>query len=147
MSSSSLSTSTIVKEYSEIVKSVTSPPSESIDAMIERLQDLKVKSMEEHNVNVSLFMTGAVGLSCEANEILEIMKKIVFQGKPLHDEKVLFHLKREMGDILWYYVNTLRALGLTLEEVIEENVTKLNARYPEKKFSVFHSENRQENDL
>ena len=143
-------TSTTIKEYSDIVKSVTSAPSESIDAMIERLQDLKAKSMETNqnkNVNVSLFMTGAVGLSCEANEILEIMKKIVFQGKPLHDEKVLFHLKRELGDLLWYYVNILRSLGLTLEEVMEENVTKLNARYPEKKFSVFRSENRKENDL
>lgn len=144
---SSLSTSSIVKEYSEIVQSVTSAPSESIDAMIERLQDLKAKSMETNEINVSLFMTGAVGLSCEANEILEIMKKIVFQGKPLHDEKVLFHLKREMGDLLWYYVNLLRSLGMTLEDVMEENVTKLNARYPEKKFSVFRSENRQENDL
>jgi NTP pyrophosphatase (non-canonical NTP hydrolase) len=142
-----MSSSNNIKEYSEIVQSVTSAPSESIDAMIERLQDLKAKSMETNEINVSLFMTGAVGLSCEANEILEIMKKIVFQGKPLHDEKVLFHLKREMGDLLWYYVNLLRSLGMTLEEVMEENVTKLNARYPEKKFSVFRSENRQENDL
>ena len=142
-----MSSSNNIKEYSEIVQSVTSAPSESIDAMIERLQDLKAKSMETNEINVSLFMTGAVGLSCEANEILEIMKKIVFQGKPLHDEKVLFHLKREMGDLLWYYVNLLRSLGLSLEEVMEENVTKLNARYPEKKFSVFRSENRQENDL
>ena len=98
-------------------------------------------------VNVSLLLTGAVGLSCEANEILEIVKKIIFQGKKLHDEKTLFHLKREAGDLFWYYINFLRSLDLPLEEVINENISKLNARYPEKKFSVYRSENREENDL
>ena len=127
-----MSTSSI-KEYSKIVQSVTSSPSESIDALIERLQDLKAKSIEDKTLNVSLLLTGAVGLSCEANEILEIVKKIIFQGKELHDEKVLFHLKREAGDLLWYYSNLLRSLGLSFEEVMQENITKLNSRYPEKK--------------
>jgi NTP pyrophosphatase (non-canonical NTP hydrolase) len=132
-----------LKEYSEMVQSVTSKPSNEIDVMIERLKELKKNNT---NLNISLFLTGAIGLSCESGEILEIAKKTVFQGKEM-SEQTLFHIKRELGDVFWYFMNTLRSLNLTLDDVIIENKNKLENRYPGKEFSVQHSEHRKENDL
>ena len=87
-----------------------------------------------------------MGLSSETGELAEIVKKVTFQGKPLTGE-TLFHMKRELGDIIWYWVNMCRALELDPNDVIAENVEKLKARYPGGKFDVFHSEHRQSGDL
>ena len=132
-----------LEEYKNIVESFTSKPSNNIDDLIERLQDMK---KNKNRVNLSLLMTGAVGMSCESGEILEIVKKALFQGKELSDD-TLYHIKREMGDILWYYMNTLRALNISFDEVMRENQQKLLNRYPEKQFTVLRSEERQANDL
>ena len=132
-----------LEEYKNIVESFTSKPSNNIDDLIERLQDMK---KNKNRVNLSLLMTGAVGMSCESGEILEIVKKVLFQGKELSDD-TLYHIKREMGDILWYYMNTLRALNISFDEVMRENQQKLLNRYPEKQFTVQRSEERQANDL
>jgi len=102
--------------------------------------------MHGPNINVPLLMTGSIGLTAEAGELIEIVKKMLFQGKPLTQEN-LFHMKRELGDIMWYWINTCRALELDPNEVIAENVRKLEARYPGGRFDVYHSENRKENDL
>ena len=91
-------------------------------------------------------LCGAIGLGSETGEFQEIVKKCVFQGKPLNEE-TLFHMKRELGDIMWYWVNACRALDLDPNEVVAENVKKLEARYPGGSFSVWHSENRKEDDL
>lgn len=71
---------------------------------------------------------------------------MVFQGKP-YNEDVRFHLKRELGDVLWYWANACRALGYDPNDVVAENVEKLQARYPGGQFDVYHSENRADNDL
>ena len=92
------------------------------------------------------FFVWAIGLGSETGEFQEIVKKIVFQGKPLTNENV-YHMKRELGDIIWYWTNACTALGLDPEDVIEENVKKLESRYTGKKFEIFLSENRKENDL
>ena len=89
---------------------------------------------------------GAIGMASEGGEFSEIVKKCVFQGKPLNDETV-FHAKRELGDIMWYWINSCRALGLDPNEVVAENVNKLKARYPGGEFDVHYSENRKEGDL
>jgi NTP pyrophosphatase (non-canonical NTP hydrolase) len=91
-------------------------------------------------------LTGVLGLSSETGELTEIVKKIVFQGKLL-DQDNLFHMKRELGDIMWYWINMCRALNLDPNEVIAENVRKLQARYPDGKFDVYLSENRKQGDL
>jgi NTP pyrophosphatase (non-canonical NTP hydrolase) len=91
-------------------------------------------------------MTGAIGIASEGGEFSEIVKKCVFQGKPLNDE-TLFHIKRELGDIAWYFANACRAIGANPSEVIEENVRKLESRYPGGHFDVYYSENRKEGDL
>jgi len=98
------------------------------------------------SINVPLLLTSAIGLGSEGGEFQEIVKKVMFQGKPLTEENV-FHMKRELGDIMWYWTNACNALGLDPNEVIAENVTKLEARYPGGKFDAHYSENRKEGDL
>ena len=82
----------------------------------------------------------------EAGEFTEVVKKIVFQGKPVNDEN-LFHLKRELGDIMWYVAQACMGLDTTIDEIIEMNVDKLKSRYPGGEFDVHYSENRKEGDL
>jgi NTP pyrophosphatase (non-canonical NTP hydrolase) len=91
-------------------------------------------------------LTAAVGLCAEAGEFTEIIKKIVFQGKPVNEDN-LFHLKREMGDIMWYFMQACMALDVSPEEIIEMNVDKLKSRYPGGEFDVHYSENRKEGDV
>jgi NTP pyrophosphatase (non-canonical NTP hydrolase) len=98
------------------------------------------------NCNPSLLLTGAVGISAEGGEFMEIVKKCIFQGKPM-DEDTQFHAKRELGDIMWYWINSCRALNLDPNEVIAENVRKLEKRYPGGSFDAYYSENRQDGDL
>tara|TARA_Y100000592_G_C5367918_1_gene266994 strand:- start:188 stop:589 length:402 start_codon:yes stop_codon:yes gene_type:complete len=130
-----------LNKYKQFVEGVTSSESNESAPMIQRLVDL-----EKQGINMSLLLTGGIGIASEGGEFNEIIKKCLFQGKPLNDETV-FHLKRELGDIMWYWINSCRALGLDPNEVIEENVNKLKARYPGGSFDVHYSENRKEGDL
>ena len=140
-----------LNKYSEFVEAVTSRPSNYLTDFINRLDQLsdnRDDSIEEYGpqVNMSLLITGALGLSSECGEFTEIVKKMIFQGKPLTKEN-LFHMERELGDIMWYWINTCRALGLDPNKVIVGNVDKLMSRYPGGVFDVIKSENRKENDL
>jgi NTP pyrophosphatase (non-canonical NTP hydrolase) len=131
-----------LNKYQDFVDAVTSDASNDVAVMIKRLQDLDA----EPNLNISLLMTAAIGLASEGGEFTEIVKKIVFQGKPFNEEN-RFHMKRELGDIIWYWINAVRALGYDPNEVIAENVKKLEARYPGGSFDAYYSENRKEGDL
>lgn len=131
-----------LNKYKDFVKEVTSEASNSTSALIETLDNLEQQS----GVNMALLLTGAIGIASEGGEFAEIVKKCVFQGKPL-DNDTIFHAKRELGDIAWYWVNSCRALGLDPNEVIAENVNKLKARYPGGEFDVHYSENRKDGDL
>ena len=144
-----------LKKYQEFVQAVTSKESNDLTEFMNRLDRLDAnyeaygsdgEYMHGPNINVPLLMTGSIGLSAEAGELIEIVKKMLFQGKPLTEEN-LFHMKRELGDIMWYWISTCRALQLDPNEVIAENVRKLEARYPGGKFDVYSSENRKEGDL
>ena len=130
-----------LKKYEEFVKAVTSDESKDGDAFTHRIADLYYQ-----NFPTERMLTAAVGLSAEAGEFTEIVKKILFQGKPVNDEN-LFHLKRELGDVMWYVMQACMGLNISLEEVIEMNVDKLKARYPGGEFDVHYSENRKEGDL
>jgi NTP pyrophosphatase (non-canonical NTP hydrolase) len=132
-----------LNKYKNFVEQVTSKESNTLSEMFYRAKD--IESTNE-NVNVALLLTGAIGIASEGGEFAEIVKKCVFQGKPLDDETV-FHAKRELGDIMWYWINSCRALGLDPNEVVAENVNKLKARYPGGEFDVHYSENRKEGDL
>ena len=130
-----------LNKYKQFVEGVTSQQSNETEALCNQLQ-----SLEQSGVNIALLLTGSIGIASEGGELSEIVKKCIFQGKPLDDD-TQFHIKRELGDIIWYWINTCRALGLDPNEVIEENVNKLKARYPGGEFDVYYSENRQDGDL
>ena len=131
-----------LNKYKEFVKGVTSKESEQLSEMFYAIKDHESKT----GVNMSLLLTGGIGLSSEAGELNEIIKKCIFQGKPMNEETV-FHLKRELGDIMWYWITSCRALDLDPNEVIEENINKLKSRYPGGEFDAHYSENRKEGDL
>ena len=129
-----------LNSYQNFVEVVTSEASNDLDEMSRRMRELN------ETVNISLLITGAVGLSAEGGELMEIVKKCVFQGKPM-DEETVFHMKRELGDIMWYWINACRAIGEDPNDVIAENVRKLEKRYPGGSFDPYYSENRQAGDL
>lgn len=131
-----------LQKYSNFVEKVTSLPSNNFDEFVKTLSELNTKNQ----INVPLILTAAIGLGSESGEFQEIVKKTFFQGKPLTDEN-LFHLKRELGDIIWYWVNACRSLNLDPNDVILENVNKLKSRYPDGEFDVYYSENRKQGDL
>jgi NTP pyrophosphatase (non-canonical NTP hydrolase) len=140
-----------LNKYSSFVKEVTSQPSNDLTTFMNRLDDLDSNydsATDTHgpDVNVPLLITACLGLAAESGEFCEIPKKMLFQGKPLNDENV-FHMKRELGDIMWYWVNACRALNLNPNDVIQENVNKLQSRYPGGSFDAYYSENRQDGDL
>lgn len=130
-----------LNKYKDFVKEVTSDSSNDLEMLI-----LRLREMNSQGVNVSLLMTGAIGISAEGGEFAEIVKKCAFQGKPLNADTI-FHMKRELGDIAWYWVNACRAIGMDPNEVIAENVHKLESRYPGGVFDPHFSENRKEGDL
>jgi len=140
-----------LNRYKDFVKAVTSKPSNDLTTFIDRLDYLDGNFNFETNshgpdINVPLLLTAALGLAAETGEFCEIPKKIYFQGKPLTEENV-FHMKRELGDVIWYWINACRALNLDPNNVIAENVNKLKSRYPGGEFDVHYSENRSKGDL
>jgi len=139
-----------LKKYSDFVEAVTSQPSNDLTTFMDRCDELDGNYVGEGkhgpDINVPLLLTACLGLAAESGEFIEIPKKIFFQGKPLTDDNV-FHMKRELGDVMWYWINACRALHLDPNEVIAENVEKLKARYPGGEFDIHYSENRKEGDL
>ena len=127
--------------YGDFVKKVTSEPSLDLDALKQSLEDVENKSPIES----ARLMTAALGLGSETGEFVEIVKKMFLQGKPPSEENI-FHMKRELGDIMWYWITACSALDLDPFEVIKENQDKLEVRYGEK-FEVQRSEVRKEGDL
>jgi len=129
------------KRYEEFVNAVTSDSSKDFESLVDRLGDL-----DRQGANPERLATAAVGLSAESGEFLEIVKKMVFQGKPW-DEHNRKHLIIELGDVMWYVAQACIALDVDFEDVIEGNVKKLEKRYPGGSFDIHKSENRAANDL
>ena len=127
--------------YSDFVKKVTSEPSLDLEALKTSLKNIDEKSPIES----ARLLTAALGLGSESGEFVEIVKKMFLQGKPPTEDNI-FHMKRELGDIMWYWVTACASLGLDPYEVISENQEKLAARYREK-FEVERSEVRKKGDL
>jgi NTP pyrophosphatase (non-canonical NTP hydrolase) len=129
------------KKYTEFVDAVTSDASTDFLALSNRLVEL-----DEKGANIERLLTAGVGINAEGGEFLEIIKKMIFQGKPFNDDN-RHHMIIELGDIMWYVAQACMALGVTIDEVIASNVTKLEKRYPGGSFDVYYSENRVEGDL
>lgn len=132
---------TFLHNYRQFVDGVTSPVSKDDELFINRIKELSAKGLPVARLN-----TAGMGLASEGGEFDEIVKKILFHGKEYNEDN-RFHMKRELGDIVWYWMNACIALNYDPYEIIEENVAKLESRYPGGKFSVWHSENRKEGDL
>jgi NTP pyrophosphatase (non-canonical NTP hydrolase) len=140
-----------LNKYADFVREVTSLTSNDLTTFMNRCDELDSNydsAADTHgpDINVPLLITACLGMSAESGEFCEIPKKMLFQGKPLNSDNV-FHMKRELGDIIWYWINACRALNLDPNDVIAENVNKLKSRYPGGDFNPWHSENRKEGDI
>ena len=129
--------------YMEFVNAVTSE--ESRDYIPFNSRCFEIQSGDD-GIPVHRLITAALGMGAESGEFTEVVKKIVFQGKPVNEDNI-FHMKRELGDIMWYVAQACMSLDTTIDEIIEMNVEKLQARYPGGSFDVHHSENRAEGDV
>lgn len=129
------------QKYIDFVNQTTSKPSRDIDALFTRLAELS-----DGGAKVERLLTAALGISAEAGELTEIVKKVFLQGKPYNEDNII-HLKKEAGDILWYMAQLCIALDTTFEELMELNYEKLSARFPEGAFDVYRSENRAKGDI
>ena len=127
--------------YSDFVTKVTSEPSLDMESLKKSMDDIESNS----SIQMPRLLTAALGLGSETGEFVEIVKKMVLQGKPASEDNI-FHMKRELGDIMWYWTTACASLGLDPFEVINENQKKLEARYGEK-FEIERSEVRKEGDL
>ena len=127
--------------YCNFVTKVTSEPSLDIEALKQSLDRIE----HDSPIDVPRLLTSALGMGSEGGEFVEIVKKMILQGKPA-DEDNIFHMKRELGDIMWYWVTACMSLGLDPVEVISENQKKLEARYG-KEFTIDQSEIRTKGDL
>lgn len=128
------------ERYQEFVAEVTSECSTNFVDFADRIGDL-----DRQGANIERLLTAGVGINAEGGEFLEIIKKMVFQGKPWNEDN-REHLIIELGDIMWYVAQATMALDISFDEVIEINVNKLKKRYPGGEFDVFKSENRSEGD-
>ena len=127
--------------YTDFVTKVTSEPSIDLDSLKKSFDDVEKNS----DIKTPRLLTAALGLGSETGEFVEIVKKMYLQGKPPSEDNI-FHMKRELGDIMWYWITACASLNLDPYEVISENQEKLAARYG-KKFEVQRSEVRKEGDL
>jgi len=129
-------------KYIEFVRQTTSPASSDFAQLLARMTELEATN----DADVPRLLTAALGMSAECGELVEIIKKILLQGKSYNEDNVI-HMKKEAGDVLWYMSQLCIALNTTFEELMEINYQKLSARYPEGTFSVYKSENRAEGDI
>ena len=139
-----------LNKYKDFVEAVTSKPSNDLTTFMDRCDELDGNyignGVHGPDINVPLLLTACLGLAAESGEFIEVPKKMFFQGKPLNDENV-YHMKRELGDIMWYWITACRALNFDPNDVIDENVRKLESRYPGGSFDAHYSENRKPGDL
>jgi NTP pyrophosphatase (non-canonical NTP hydrolase) len=131
-------------KYAEFVMAVTSKESRVAAEFLDRVKQIHYD--KDNVINVPLLLTGLIGMTSEAGEAQEILKKVLFQGKP-YTEETRLHLIKELGDVIWYWTNACNALQVDPNEVIAGNVSKLEARYPGGTFNAYYSENRKEGDI
>ena len=124
-----------VNDYQNFVNGLLSPATRDATAFQDR-----VKELTDSGVSVQMLLTAAVGLPGEAGEVSDLIKKVVFQGKPYTDD-IRNKLIDEMGDVAWYLALACSSVGVTMEDILERNIEKLQSRYPGG-FSINRSENR-----
>ena len=131
------------QKYTEFVDAVTSKESNDYIAFNSRCFEIQ---KGDDGIPINRLITAALGMSAESGEFTEVVKKIVFQGKPYTEEN-RFHMKRELGDVMWYVAQCCIALDISLDEICDMNIEKLGKRFPDGHFDTYYSENRKANDL
>ena len=129
--------------YLDFVDAVTSKESNDYIAFNSRCFEIQ---KGDDGIPINRLITAALGMSAESGEFTEVVKKIVFQGKPYTEEN-RFHMKRELGDVMWYVAQCCIALDISLDEICDMNIEKLGKRFPDGHFDTYYSENRKANDL
>ena len=129
-----------LNKYKEFVDAVTSDQSKNNDVFVDNWNELN------KDVDMPRLLTASCGLGAEAGEFTEIVKKCIFQGKPMNEDNI-YHMKRELGDVMWYWMQGCMALDVDPNIIIQMNIDKLKARYPGGDFDAHYSENRKEGDL
>lgn len=94
------------------------------------------------DIIIAQLLNGVLGLTGEAGEVSDLVKKGIFHEKGIDLE----HLKKELGDCAWYLAMICDACGFTLDDVMQTNIDKLKARYPEG-FDTYRANNRTEGDI
>ena len=130
-----------LNQYQKFVDKVTSDASKNTEKLVDRLE-----YVDRKNIHVSRILTAGIGLSGEVGEFNEIIKKALFQEKELDDQTVT-HLKKELGDIMWYVAQACISLNTDIEEIIGINMTKLKSRYDKGSFDKDKSNIRKEEDI
>ena len=129
-----------LNKYKEFVDAVTSEQSKDNDVFVENWNELNKE------VDMPRLLTASCGLGAEAGEFTEIVKKCIFQGKPMNEDNI-YHMKRELGDVMWYWMQGCMALDVDPNIIIQMNIDKLKARYPGGDFNAHYSENRVDGDI
>ena len=129
-----------LNKYKEFVDAVTSEQSKDNDVFVNNWNELN------KDVNMPRLLTASCGLGAEAGEFTEIVKKCIFQGKPMNEDNI-YHMKRELGDVMWYWMQGCMALDVDPNIIIQMNIDKLKARYPGGDFDAHYSENRVDGDI
>ena len=141
-----------INDYAKFVDSCTSTTSKDTNRLADRLRHLMGNfatqggELVECDFDIARLLTAVVGMMAESGEFAEVVKKKVFQADSNFTEEEIFHMKRELGDVLWYWVQGCIALGFTPDEVMDENIRKLEKRYPNG-FEVIRSEVREKGDI
>lgn len=102
-------------------------------------QKLAMKTLNPSLTKKDMLVNGVMGLNGESGEVIDIVKKHMFQGHELDKDKI----KKELGDVMWYVAEICEALNLSLDEVMEGNIEKLAKRFKDG-FTVNESINRKE---
>jgi len=95
-----------------------------------------------HKKDVAGLINGLMGLTGEAGELTDLFKKWIFHNAPLDEQ----HAKKEVGDVCWYIAMICHSMGWDIDEIMQMNIDKLKARYPEG-FDTEKSNHRKEGDI
>lgn len=141
----------MINDYARFVDTTTSKTSKNTMDLMNRLDRLRGNSWTKgsesgEDMQVARLLTAVIGMMAESGEFAEIVKKKVFQADNKFSAQEIFHMQRELGDVLWYWCQGCIALGFTPEQVIKENINKLEKRYPNG-FEVVRSEVREQGDI
>lgn len=109
---------------------------------INEYQDLAMRTSSSNLNTGEHIVNGVLGLSGEAGEVADLVKKALFQGHDINHE----HIAKELGDVCWYIAETATAIGYDLETIMSMNIEKLKKRYPDG-FDANRSINRENGDV